>query len=688
VVAGVGNRQRVVRRIESLEDLRGDVRALVPALVATGLMLVWAVHNGGFDADTWYWGALVLLSVLVLVVVLRGRGRGLPRVAWLAVAAFGGYVAWSFASMLWAQVPGQALDGSNRALLYLIVFTVFLLVPWTTRAALVTLVVYAVGVGVIAIVLEGRLLSGDQLGQLVVQGRLAAPTGYFNSTVALFMSDALLATALACRRELPAAVRGLLLACAAASLQLCLLGESRGWLFTLPLVLLAAVLLVRDRLRTGLFALVPIAAVLIPLHRLLDVFSGSASTQQALTAAAESAARPALILCCGAFAIGTLGAWSERFITPRPVSTRVRRSIGVAAAALAVCAALAGGIEATGGHPLGFIERQWNGFSHQESSTPSGGSHFAAIGSGRYDFWRVALQAFDTHPLGGIGQDNFADYYILRRRTGEDPLWPHSLELRLLAMTGAVGATLFALFLGGALWSGLRARRREGLAGGVAASALLPLVVWILYGSVDWFFEMPALSGPALGFLGMAAGLSARPSAAGAAASQAQPRVRTAHRAARGLGAAACVALLGACTVALAFPYLSVREVSMASDAASSDPPAALSDLARAASLDPWNPAPGRLAGEIDLTVGRYRPAEAAFRQTIEREPDGWYAWLGAGLAASALGDDVSAAHYLHRAFEIDGIDPVIRLAFDRVLTPHPLTPARALDLLAAESGV
>ena len=25
-------------------------------------MLVWAVHDGGYDADTWYWGALVVLG--------------------------------------------------------------------------------------------------------------------------------------------------------------------------------------------------------------------------------------------------------------------------------------------------------------------------------------------------------------------------------------------------------------------------------------------------------------------------------------------------------------------------------------------------------------------------------------------------------------------------------------------------
>ena len=116
------------------------------------------------------------------------------------------------------------------------------------------------------------------------------------------------------------------------------------------------------------------------------------------------------------------------------------RSIAV----LALAGATGGGVAATHGHPVRFIERQWHGFSHQ-TKTSRQVSHFADVGSGRYDFWRVSLDAFLAHPIGGLGQDNFDDYYIVRGRSGEEPSWTHSLEMRLLAHTGAVG---FALFLG------------------------------------------------------------------------------------------------------------------------------------------------------------------------------------------------------------------------------------------------
>ena len=88
------------------------------------------------------------------------------------------------------------------------------------------------------------------------------------------------------------------------------------------------------------------------------------------------------------------------------------------------------------------------------------GSHFGTVGSGRYDFWRVSLDALVAHPIGGLGQDNFADYYLPRRHTNEEPAWTHSLEMRLLAHTGVVGFALFAAFIVAAVAGAIRVRRR------------------------------------------------------------------------------------------------------------------------------------------------------------------------------------------------------------------------------------
>jgi O-Antigen ligase len=684
--------------------------SVAPALVVVGLLLTWAVHNGGYDADTWYWGALVMLALLTAVVIGRDISNvRRSRAGMVALVALSLYVAWSYLSISWSQSPGDALQGSNRALLYLLVFATMLVLPWTVEGALLALLVFVLGVGVVAIVLLFRLASADHVAALVISGRLAAPTGYFNSTAALFTIDALAAIALASRRALPAIVRGALIGFACAGLQLAVVVQSRGWLFTLPLVALVSIVLLPDRLRVAATAVLPIAAALVPLHRLLAVYQ--ATPGFALDHAASRAAGAALLLCALAFVAGTLIAWGESLMpSPRPSAAR-RRRLGVIAAGLAVVAVGVGALAATHGHPVRFLTREWNGFSHEQ--TASSGSHFADVGSGRYDFWRVSLDAFLARPIGGLGQDNFAEYYVTRRRTDEEPAWTHSLELRLLAHTGIVGFGLFAAFLAAAIAAALRARRRGGLEALVAAAALLPLVVWLIHGSIDWFWEIPALTGPAIGFLAMAAALGARlpasssnaphaaawnvPDATGspvpdnaaldvpdATASDCHPSPSR-RRAVGVLPAAVGAVALVAAVVVLGFPYLSVREMSQASDVARADPTQALRDLSTATELNPLSADPDRLAGTIALSTNRFSVAAQRFQRAISRDPRGWYAWLGAGLAVSAEGERASARHYFEVAVSINPGERVIRRAIDQVDTEHPLTPVAALQLLALD---
>ena len=669
---------------------------VIPGLVVVALMLVWAVHDGGYDSDTWYWGALVVLGLLAAVVIARGwRSIRLSRPARVALAAFALYVAWSYLSIIWAQSPGLALNGSNRALLYLLVFATMLLLPWTARGALIALVTFTLGIGMVAIVLLVRLASDDHVATLFIDGRLSAPTGYFNSTAALFTVEALTAVALGARRELPGLLRGALIGFACAGLQLAVIVQSRGWLFTLPLVLVAAIVLQPDRLRVAAAAVLPAAATLVPVHRLLHVYEADSGTP--LNHAATQAGHSALLLCFVAFLVATLVAWIEPLIpAPRPSPLR-RRLIGSIAVLLAVGAAVAGGLAVSHGHPVSFISRQWHGFSHQGSTVRSG-SHFTDVGSGRYDFWRVALDAFVAHPVGGLGQDNFDNYYVPRRRTGEEPAWTHSLEFRLLAHTGLVGTVLFAVFLVAGIAATVLARRRGRLEAAVVGAALLPFVVWLIHGSVDWFWEVPALSGPALGFLGMAAALGARSPAAvaeadavreadavpeaDAASASAPAPGRPARRIGVAAGAFGVLALLVA-VIVLGFAYLSVRETSIGSDLSQSDPSRALHALNIAADLNPLSADPARLAGSIALANQRYETARQRFGQATSRDPGGWYGWLGAGLAATALGDRAQARRDFQTAHSINPRQAVIARALEEVDTKDPLAPAMALQLLA-----
>lgn len=647
---------------------------VIPALPAVGLMVLWAEHDGGYDLDTWYWGALALLALLAMTIIGLGKRRArLSRSAAVALGALTAYTAWSYASMAWAQTPGLALQGSNRTLLYLLMFALLLILPWTPRAALGALTLFALGVGGIGVLQLARLATGDGVSQLVVQGRLVSPTGYFNSTAALFMIEALLAVALATRRELPPPLRGLLIALSCGGLQLCILGQSRGWLFTLPLVALAALAVVRDRLRFAVAGLIPIAAAAIPIHSLLDVYRAHQTT--GFEHAARHAGGVSLTLCGAAFVVGTLAAWVDTRVRVPSLSRGPQLAVGVILAATVLAGGALGALRVTHGDPVGFVSRQWHGFTHPQTR-PSPGSHFIAVGSGRYDFWRVSLKALSTHPWGGIGQDNFADYYVTHRRTSQEPSSAHSLEMSLLAETGLVGSVLFAVFLGAAIISALRARRAgPALSTAVAGAALLPMVVWLIHGSVDWFWEMPAITAPALGFLAMAGALT-RPAPADSPATARHGALRPV------LTGVVAAVLLGGALVVLAFPYLSVREVSLASDVAARDPTLALLDLRAAGQLNPLSPDPGRIGGTIALEMGQYAEAERRFAQATSREPGGWYAWLGAGLAASAVGRRSAAARDFRLAAAINSREPAIRVALARVHSRHPLAPLAALRML------
>jgi hypothetical protein len=452
------------------------------------------------------------------------------------------------------------------------------------------------------------------------------------------------------------------------------IGQSRGWLFTLPLVAAASILCVRDRFRVLATAALPIVAAVVPVHKLVAVFAGTSDS--ALVVAAKRAGRESLALCLVMFVAAIVLAELEKRRPPPRLSRVRRRQFGALLSAFVVAGACSGALAASHGDPFGFISRQWRGFSQPPTAVATG-SHFATVGSGRYDFWRVSLDAFSAHPVGGLGQDNFADYYILHRRTSEDPVSTHSLEMRLLAQTGVVGFALFAVFLIAAIAAALRGRRRgDELGRAVAGAAMLPLVVWLIHGSVDWFWEMPALSAPALGFLAMA-GVLARPPRDVAIrwpGGSGIPRLL-----APALGTAAMLSA----AVALGLAYLSVRETSVASDLRQSNPSQALHDLSAAARLNPLSADPGRLGGTIALQTGSYVEAERRFGQATSREPGGWYAWLGRGLAASALGDASAARRDFEIAASINRQQPVIRSALARVQSAHPLSAAAALVMLA-----
>ncbi len=108
--------------------------ATVPAFAALVLFVSWSSDQAGYPLTHWAPGALVVLALLVLAVAIIGiRAAEMSGPAKVALAALAGYSALSFLSILWAAVPGDAWEGADRTMLYLLVFALF--AGWRQRGA-------------------------------------------------------------------------------------------------------------------------------------------------------------------------------------------------------------------------------------------------------------------------------------------------------------------------------------------------------------------------------------------------------------------------------------------------------------------------------------------------------------------------------------------------------------------------
>lgn len=681
------------------QRLRSEGIVLIPAFVAIALLVYWGAHGGGYATTTWEPSALLLLGLLAATLAGIGLDRvRLSRPTGVALIALTGYTLWSYLSIAWAAAPGDALDGANRTLLYLLLFTLFTVLPWRLWSALAALNAFALAIGVLAVVTLARSGAAGTVTSMFVEGRLVSPVGYENGSAAFFLVGAIVPIGLAARRELPVALRAVLLASATASLQVSILCESRGWLFSLPIVLLLAVLLLPGRLRLVVWTLPALLGTLVSLPALLHVFErvdaslGPVAAQAALIDAAGHASSVALLVTGAVLIAGFALALGDRRVT---VPANVKHTASRVAVGLAVAAAVAGaaiGMVAADGRPDRSIAHYWDRSSGYQPAD-RGSSRFARLGSNRPDFWRVALDATAAHPLLGLGQDNWSAYYLQHRHTGDQPRWAHSIELRLLAHTGIVGFLSFAAFVAAGFLAALRERRRAGeLASTAAAVALLPLVVWLVHGSIDWFWEIPALSGPAFAFLGLGGALMRQATAVprvvstivagtgerpGERASAPRPPRWRRRTLAVLLGVAGPLVAL-----ALALSYIAEREVGAASADWRADPVRAFSRLDRAASLNPLSSRPELVAGVIALQLGEARVADARFAKALKRDGGDWFAWFGRGLAATELKDPAGSRAAYEHARSLDPREPLVLEALSRVEGSRPLTAKEAFGTL------
>jgi tetratricopeptide (TPR) repeat protein len=607
-------------------------------------VLVWfAGDEGGFRKATWMPATLLLAVVLLvcLAVLPRPRPARLALAAVLLLAAYGGF---SLLSMLWADQEELAWDAGNRTLLYAIVLALCSLWPVRGRSGAVLLGGYGLAIAAIAVVELIRVAGADQAILFFEEGRLAEPVGYANANVALWMSGLLPCAILAGRRQVPAPVRGLLLGGAGILGGAALLGQSRGWLFALPLACLVALLVVPGRGRTiAAFAAVGLALLAI-LQPVLDVYSDWEPFRP--PGEDYDAALRAILLAGAALVVaGTLAALVDRRVQLSERGTRRISGATVVALAAAVVIAVAG-FAVVERSPVSAASDAWSEFK-QGGNSPQGRS--ARLTSGfstyRWDYWVVAWDEFKRAPLVGAGADNFGRAYRDRGNSRQTPLYPHSTEMVALAETGLIGA----LLLGGAFITGLlaalRGPRRADLAGVAAGASVLVFAYWFLHSSVDWLWEFPGLAGAALAALGIATAVNLGLQAEDATSAELR-RPLLAARPALALGLVGAVAL----TVSIVPPWFSQREQQRGIEVAVRDPAAAVRHFQRAADWNPLTPVPYKAAGIVEVRRRDYRAATRELKRALERDPGDSAAYLFLGAIASAEGRRQEALRLVEKA--------------------------------------
>jgi O-Antigen ligase len=611
----------------------------VPLALVFALVAFMVERDGAFAVTVWYPIGLAVLAVAVtLAVSARGQFAGLPRVTLAALACLAAFTVWGFATIVWASARGDAWDGSNETLLYVLVFAV--LAGWraTSRALWPAILALASVVAVEGVVTVFQVLHAGDPSRFLIGSRLSEPLGYPNATGALFMILTWLCVGLASRPWLPAPARGLAFGLAGLNATLNLLTESRGSAYTLPAVAIVFLVLVPNRLRS-LAALGLLGVAVVPvLLAVLHIHDGDPAV---FIAAIRHALYVGLLLSVLLAGAGWLFAALDDRVN---VSPQFMRRAGLAVVLAAVLAA-AGSAAVV--RPWDKLSSAWHSFKYGGESVGAA-SHFGGLGSNRYDFWRVGLIEFERHPVQGIGVDNFLVPYLQQRHSQEEPLFPHSLFIRLLSQTGLVGTALFAGFL--ALLVAAVLRIPPGPERDLAGILTVGGSVWILHGLVDWLWEMPALGVLGMALFGTACGLAPRGNVRAAIGRSWKLVLASAA------GAATLVA-----AVSFALPWFAQRDIQQATADWRTDPAAAFSTLQSAHSLNFLDDQADVLAGAIASRLHRYPLMQARFQAAVKRSPDDWYANLELGIAASLTGRHALAASSLQRARQLDPGEEIVR---------------------------
>src|SRR3954451_11854933 len=481
------------------------VREGLSARIATACALVgvagFAAGASPFASGYYSPGKWVPIGIGLLIATIAmaiARSPRLSRPALVALLSLSALALWALVSSAWAPSIEQATVDANRQIVLAATFaTALLLVRSELLGAWLAGGLLA-GLGAVTLYVLWHL-TFDEGPQLLQSGRLNGPLGYVNGMGLVFLMGFWLCFSVVERRRTLLASLGL----GAATLMGCLgfLTQSRGVVIAAFVSIVAVVAIVPgSRLRRIYALLVCGAGVLAATPVLLDVLPATI----ALGTPQEYAPRAVLVMLVVSAGAGL--AWAaanaalQRVEVQRPALAVELPRVGTIALVCGVLAVIGAGALAAG-RIENRLSAQWAGFVSNGKAAPRTATDQQTrlvSGSGaRYDYWRIAVNAFVHHPLGGVGAGNYDRPYFKARRTTEDVRQPHSIELQAMSELGIVGIGLLLTFLGAVgvgIWRMREAARTSSLDQVLMIGSVGVIVAWLVQTSVDWLHLIPGLT--------------------------------------------------------------------------------------------------------------------------------------------------------------------------------------------------
>jgi O-Antigen ligase len=601
----------------------------------------------------------VLILGLVLGLLPRGR---IPRTGVISAGILVILAVLSAISSSWALDDGAAIDEAVRVAGFAGLFGLVLCASRLGEAR-AWLRGIAVGIAIVTILaLLSRLIpalpGGDEdINRYLpaAQGRLSYPIGYWNGLSALAAVGIVLFSWFG--------VTGRSMLARAASIAVIplmglaiYLASSRGGLFAMLIGLTVLVIAVprRPALLVGILLAAVGSSLAVVLARAEPALLNGLSNADARTQGAEMLGAILVVAAATGAARLVLDGVLER-LTVAPRAAR----IGLAAAAVVVLVGLA-----ISDPPERLREFKEVPAADQAQRRDFIASHLTSgSGSGRWQYWGVALDAFGDEPVHGIGAGEYAAYWNQHAPINGVTGSAHSLYLEQLGELGLGG---LICVLGFVLIGPISAMVR-GDPAPERAAAVAVVATGIASSAIDWSWDLPAVFAVVLVAIGLLAGPALGPFPI------AGDRGRTGRRA-----LTAATITCGLVTIALAGSvFLSDRLVSSSqAEVRDADLSAAADDARDAIALQPWSSEPRLQLALVQEQAADLGAAAATAREAADRAADDWSIWLVRARIATREGHVREAERYLAEARRLNPRAPLFNPSLEGPLpSTEPVVP-------------